>query len=249
MDLAGAVSARLCGRPERVSASRPVRAIVLVLSPLGAKTEAKRQVATLDRFHGYKNAVDDKLADATSVLDALHVVKLGSQAVHEVRRRIQQAIHGHRGRRDDSLYRIRNLLRCADERLTKGSGLASPQRLKPTSATSRCSWPGSTPKSCGRSGSPANVACFAEDDSEQTLGAARTISARHWVNCVRLATGAAATTSLRLVVASLRLANAGDARALEQLAVPAHRRVNFRPALIEHHAEVVARRDEPAGHR
>ena len=30
------------------------------------------QVATLDPFHGYKNAIDDKLADATAVLDAFY---------------------------------------------------------------------------------------------------------------------------------------------------------------------------------
>jgi len=76
-------------------------------------------VATLDPFHGYKNAIDDQLADAVSVLDAFHVVKLGSQVVDEVRRRVQQSIHGHRGRRDDPLYKIRNVLRCAEERLTE----------------------------------------------------------------------------------------------------------------------------------
>jgi transposase len=76
------------------------------------------KVATLDPFHGYKNAIDHRLEDATSVLDAFHVVKLGGQAVDEVRRRVQQAIHGHRGRKDDPLYGIRNLLRCAAERLT-----------------------------------------------------------------------------------------------------------------------------------
>ena len=56
------------------------------------------QVATLDPFHGYKNAIDDKLADATAVLDAFHVVALAGRAVDEVRRRVQQEIHGHRGR-------------------------------------------------------------------------------------------------------------------------------------------------------
>ena len=75
-------------------------------------------VATLDPFHGYKNAIDNQLEDATSVLDAFHVVKLGSQAVDDVRRRVQQTIHGHRGRKHDPLYGIRNLLHCAAERLT-----------------------------------------------------------------------------------------------------------------------------------
>ena len=77
------------------------------------------EIATLDPFHGYKNAIDDQLQDAVSVLDAFHVVKLGGQVVDDVRRRVQQTIHGHRGRKDDPLYRIRNLLRCAEERLTE----------------------------------------------------------------------------------------------------------------------------------
>lgn len=77
------------------------------------------QVATLDPFHGYKNAIDDQLADATAVLDAFHVVKLGTDAVDRCRRRIQQDTLGHRGRRDDPLYRIRNVLRCGAERLTE----------------------------------------------------------------------------------------------------------------------------------
>jgi transposase len=89
------------------------------LDARGEPFRARVQVATLDPFHGYKNAIDDQLADATSVLDAFHVVKLGGQVVDEVRRRVQQSIHGHRGRKDDPLYRIRNLLRCAEERLTE----------------------------------------------------------------------------------------------------------------------------------
>ena len=51
--------------------------------------------ATLDPFHGYKNAIDEHLEDATAILDAFHVVKLGTAALDEVRRRVQQDIHGH----------------------------------------------------------------------------------------------------------------------------------------------------------
>ncbi|WP_425460100.1 ISL3 family transposase [Humibacillus xanthopallidus] len=64
------------------------------------------QVATLDPFHGYKNAIDDQLDEVASVLDAFHVVKLGGQALHEISRRVQQAIHGHRGRKGDPLCGI-----------------------------------------------------------------------------------------------------------------------------------------------
>ncbi|MGE9808155.1 ISL3 family transposase [Janibacter sp. G1551] len=76
------------------------------------------EVAALDPFHGYKNAIDDQLEDATAVLDAFHIVKLGTQAVDEVRRRVQQEIHGHRGRKSDPLYGIRTILRCGQEKLS-----------------------------------------------------------------------------------------------------------------------------------
>ena len=38
------------------------------------------QIATLDPFQGYKNAIDDQLQDTTSVLDAFHIVKLAGDA-------------------------------------------------------------------------------------------------------------------------------------------------------------------------
>jgi transposase len=76
------------------------------------------KVATLDPFHGYKNALDDELEDAIAVLDAFHVVKLGTAALDEVRRRVQQETLGHRGRKGDPLYGIQNVLRCGAERLT-----------------------------------------------------------------------------------------------------------------------------------
>ena len=59
-----------------------------------------------------KNAIDDQLQDATSVLDAFHIVKLAGDAFDEVRRRAQQDTTGHRGRTGDTLYQIWVLL-CA----------------------------------------------------------------------------------------------------------------------------------------
>ena len=55
------------------------------------------QVATLDPFRGYANAIADELDDAVPVLDAFHVVKLAIQVTDEVRRRVQQDTLGHRG--------------------------------------------------------------------------------------------------------------------------------------------------------
>ena len=76
------------------------------------------QIATLDPFQGYKNAIDDQLEDATCVLDAFHVVKLAGAAIDDVRRRVQQETLGHRGRKGEPLYGIRHVLRAGRERLT-----------------------------------------------------------------------------------------------------------------------------------
>ena len=75
--------------------------------------------AALDPFRGYANAVRDGLPDAVAVLDAFHVVRLGTQVVDEVRRRVQQDTLGRRGHKDDPLYKIRGLLRHGAEHLTE----------------------------------------------------------------------------------------------------------------------------------
>ena len=72
----------------------------------------------MDPFRGYANAIRDELPDAVAVLDAFHVVRLGTQVVDEVRRRVQQDTIGQRGHKDDPLYDIRNLLRYGEEQLT-----------------------------------------------------------------------------------------------------------------------------------
>lgn len=88
------------------------------LEERGPASRGKVKEATLDPFHGYKNAIDEHLEDATAILDAFHVVKLGTAALDEVRRRVQQETTGHRGRRGDPLYGIRNIPRAGAEHLT-----------------------------------------------------------------------------------------------------------------------------------
>ncbi len=61
--------------------------------------------ASLDPFRGYANAIRDELPDAVAVLDAFHVVKLGTQVVDEARRRVQQDTLGQRGHKDDPCTR------------------------------------------------------------------------------------------------------------------------------------------------
>ena len=89
------------------------------LAERGEDFRAGVRIAALDPFQGYKNAIDDQLQDATSVLDAFHIVTLAGDALDEVRRRVQQDTTGHRGRKGDPLYQIRNLLRASRDRLTK----------------------------------------------------------------------------------------------------------------------------------
>jgi len=77
------------------------------------------ETAALDPFRGYANAIRDGLPDAVAVLDAFHVVRLGTQVVDEVRRRVQQDTLGRRGHKHDPLYKIRGLLRHGVEHLTE----------------------------------------------------------------------------------------------------------------------------------
>ena len=76
--------------------------------------ESRRWIPSRDS----KNAIDDQLQDATSVLDAFHIVKLAGDALDEVRRRVQQDTTGHRGRTGAPFYQIRLLLRASRHKLT-----------------------------------------------------------------------------------------------------------------------------------
>lgn len=60
---------------------------------------------------------DTMLPDAIQVADPFHLVKLANTRLDECRRRVQNETLGHRGHKDDPLYRCRRLLTKADERL------------------------------------------------------------------------------------------------------------------------------------
>jgi transposase len=78
---------------------------------------ANIEYATLDLSGPYRVVFDTMLPDATQVADPFHVVKLANHKLDECRRRVQNETVGHRGRKDDPLYRCRRLLTKADERL------------------------------------------------------------------------------------------------------------------------------------
>lgn len=75
------------------------------------------EFGVLDLSGPYRATFDTMLPTAHQVADPFHLVKLANQRVDEVRRRVQNQTLGHRGRKDDPLYRARRLLTKADERL------------------------------------------------------------------------------------------------------------------------------------
>ena len=82
-----------------------------------AQWKAGISVGTLDMSDAYAAVYSVVLPRATQVVDPFHVVKLANLALDTVRRRVQVQQLGHRGRRDDPLYRARRLLLRAEERL------------------------------------------------------------------------------------------------------------------------------------
>ena len=58
------------------------------------------------------------LPNAIQVADPFRVVRRGNTALDECRRRVQNELFGHRGRKDDPLYHARRLLVMAAEGLS-----------------------------------------------------------------------------------------------------------------------------------
>lgn len=71
----------------------------------------------LDLSGPYRKTFSDTLAHVTQVADPFHVIKLGNSKLDECRRRVQIDTLGHRGRKDDPLYRSRRLLTKGADRL------------------------------------------------------------------------------------------------------------------------------------
>ena len=76
------------------------------------------EVVAMDGFTGFKTATTEELPDAVAVMDPFHVVRLAGDALDKCRRRIQQDLHGHRGRAGDPLYSARRTLHTGTSLLT-----------------------------------------------------------------------------------------------------------------------------------
>ena len=76
------------------------------------------EVVAMDGFTGFKTATTEELPDAVAVMDPFHVVRLAGDALDRCRRRVQQALHGHRGRTGNPLYSARRTLHTGAGLLT-----------------------------------------------------------------------------------------------------------------------------------
>lgn len=73
----------------------------------------------LDMSPTYAAVYSAMLPRAAQVVDPFHAVALANRALDAIRRRVQIEQLGHRGRRDDPLYRARRLLQRGEERLSE----------------------------------------------------------------------------------------------------------------------------------
>ena len=82
-----------------------------------ADWKAAIRAVAIDPHRGYANGLLRGLPDAVVTVDHFHAVKLANEAVNDVRRRVQNETLGHRGRKDDPLFRTRRLMTRGWERL------------------------------------------------------------------------------------------------------------------------------------
>ncbi len=76
------------------------------------------EVVAMDGFTGFKTAAAEELPTAVAVMDPFHVIRLAGDALDRCRRRVQQELHGHRGLKNDPLYRARRTLHTGQGLLT-----------------------------------------------------------------------------------------------------------------------------------
>jgi transposase len=110
-----------CGQLLDVVPGRSGAAPTAWLQSQGEEWLANVRYATLDLSGPYRSVFNKTVPKATQVADPFHVVKLANLKLDECRRRVQNELEGHRGRKHDPLYRARLLLTMADERLS-GNG-------------------------------------------------------------------------------------------------------------------------------
>ncbi|MGH9100871.1 MAG: ISL3 family transposase [Acidimicrobiales bacterium] len=76
------------------------------------------EAVAIDPHAGYLKGISAVLSDVTVTVDHFHAIKLVNTVIDDVRRRVQQSVLGHRGHKEDPLYRTRRLMTRGWERLS-----------------------------------------------------------------------------------------------------------------------------------
>ena len=98
----------------------PSRNFAEVAAWIDKQPEAWKQrirFGALDMSAAYAAVYSVMLPQARQVVDSFHAVALANRCLDDVRRRVQHEQLGHRGRRDDPLFRARRALLRGEERL------------------------------------------------------------------------------------------------------------------------------------
>lgn len=102
-----------CDGPE--SAREPLR----LVCPTAGHLPSRRAGGGNRSHRELRRGIQGFLDHALRVADPFHVVRVANRTVDLVRRRVQNQLLGHRGRKKDPLYRIRKLLAMGAERLSE----------------------------------------------------------------------------------------------------------------------------------
>jgi transposase len=113
VDVSAAGGARLLDVVPGRAASGPSR----WLEARSEEWRAQIRYGVLDLSGPYRKVFDETLDHVVQIADPFHLVRLANDKLDECRRRVQNETLGHRGRKDDPLYRARRLLTKAHERL------------------------------------------------------------------------------------------------------------------------------------
>jgi transposase len=120
----------------------PTREYPDVAGWIAAQPEAWKErirFGALDMSVTYTAVYTVTLPKAAQVVDPFHAIALANRCLDDVRRRVQSEQTGHRGRKDDPLYRARRVLLMGEEISTPTAAPAWPRCSSSATRTPR--WP------------------------------------------------------------------------------------------------------------
>jgi transposase len=103
-----------------------------------ASWKERIRFGALDMSATYAAVYSVTLPKADQVVDPFHLIALANRSLDGVRRRVQNEQTGHRGRKDDPLYRARRVLLRGEERLDEAGAARLASWPLPTGSKSAC---------------------------------------------------------------------------------------------------------------